>query len=1266
MPLAVLLLAVMLAGVSTRAGADTAFDAPGNFNPIVPGYFADPTIRKFADTYYLYATTDGNGGGRGPAQVWLSRDFVNWTLVPMNWPTTPHYWAPDVVQRGGRYYLYYSQPCSIFGAVSDSPIGPWTPLTQPNGLVIPDRLVKDVITLDAQSFEDKDGSLYQYWGTWGVFANSGCGFGKLNPDMKSLSGLGMIPNTQAKDFFEGPFMIERNGVYYLTYSSGSCHDASYRVQYAVGSRPDGEFVMGPNNPILASTPDQTVHGPGHHSILKEGEAYYIVYHRHDIPFTPNGMHRQISADRMFFERDGVIRTIEPTHKGVGPLGSARRTSPNLALGKNVAASSFYRDALRKHEYRPEYAIDDNNATLWRPGDNRPGHWLMVDLGAPQRIRRTHVQFEYATWFYQYLIEHSLDGRTWQAFADRRNNTRWGSPLVDLGDAEARYVRLTVTGTEHPGLFGAIWNLKIFGDAPEDPLEAMAAAAFERFVAPKQKPVPAKASAQGLLVHLDVAELQLGTPLSAWKNQGALGGEFVSGELKPVVDMAAGRKAVRFSGREFLKGASPSPRSLAGNSSYTIAAWVLNPEVAESECIVSWAGRGGPDATTAQLGYGSNRQWGAVGHWGFADMGFRGGVPKAGTWHHIAIVFDGVTEKLYVDAQLNAQSSKMLLVHEGRPIHVGASDPNSEHFDGYLASLRMYDAPLAENEIRDLAAQAPEADVLVHVDSAKLDFAPLKAWTNSGLTGGEFRAGGLGPRVEDVGGRIAARFTPGAWLQLEAEPAVAVKDLTLLLGVWNPAGRMQEWPLQLIAPDGSVQQLAVPVASQGWQQVAVRWAGGACRVFSDGKPVEQPVSGMRAAQLKAIRIGGGQDNSTFDGAIARMQVFRRGLSETEIRQLAGAWIQEWQRPSPSPAEFAQAPQAISPTAVSMLARQGKSERGGVEYRFTELSGNPGGQSSGWQTSPFFLNTGLRPNTRYTYSIMMRDALGNLAAGAQPLEVVTDASRFDAFTDDFAKARDYGAVGTAGTIWDGVVGREGDSLDGAVVAGDGIVRLRSAGTRWDGSKPRGLLLYKLVAGDFVAEAKIADYAGLADRRVPGNNDGGLMVRVPDIEAAGPGEDLVQLSFFPIYDQGNMWTSLDDRGRPQRGNRLAWDAHRHLQIERRGDFFHLRTSPDGVQWHEMPGSPIERKDMAGLPVQVGLCHAAYGEASSFISFAEFRLFVQRGAAASGAPAGVPGAAARRAEPFSVSDEHLLDGLFKPVARDGRSTGDVFGMPTVRRPQR
>ena len=109
----ILLITSFLIGV-VSAFAQAVFNAPGTGNPVIPGYFADPTIKKFGDTYYMYATTDGSGAGFGPAQVWTSKDFVNWTLMPMNWPDSHWIWAPDVMQHSdGKYYYFYCQPCII-------------------------------------------------------------------------------------------------------------------------------------------------------------------------------------------------------------------------------------------------------------------------------------------------------------------------------------------------------------------------------------------------------------------------------------------------------------------------------------------------------------------------------------------------------------------------------------------------------------------------------------------------------------------------------------------------------------------------------------------------------------------------------------------------------------------------------------------------------------------------------------------------------------------------------------------------------------------------------------------------------------------------------------------------------------------------------------------------------------------------------------------------------------------------------------------------
>lgn len=435
-------------------------DAPGTGNPVIPGYFADPTIKKFGDTYYMYATTDGSGAGFGPAQVWTSKDFVNWTLMPMNWPDSHWIWAPDVIRHtDSRYYYFYCQPCIIHCGVSETPRGPWKNiLGESEAVLVPDRFVTNAITLDGQTFVDDDGSVYLYWGTWGIYKGFGCGAGKMTPDLKGFTETRLIPNTEAVDFFEAPFVLKRNGIYYFMYSSGSCHDHTYRVQYATSDHPLGPYEY--KGCILETNEDGTVHGPGHHSILKEGDDYYIVYHRHDNPHSNRGFHRQLCMDKMEFAADGSIRKVIPTHKGVGALAPSVVKSENLALGAGVRASSCYDD-----NFRAEYAVDDNNGTLWRPR-GMGQEWLEIDLGSSREIQTVWTQFEYGTQFYQYLIETSVDGKHWSVFADKRNNHLAGSPMVDFGKAEARYVRLTFTGGQKNGFGGAVWNVKVFGGIEE--------------------------------------------------------------------------------------------------------------------------------------------------------------------------------------------------------------------------------------------------------------------------------------------------------------------------------------------------------------------------------------------------------------------------------------------------------------------------------------------------------------------------------------------------------------------------------------------------------------------------------------------------------------------------------------------------------------------------------------------------------------------------------------------------------------------------------
>lgn len=451
----------LLTFLSLSAYADVKYNTPGALNPIIPGYFADPTIKKFGDTYYVYATTDGSGAGFGPAQLWQSKDLVNWTLMPMNWPDSHWIWAPDVLhnQYDDKYYYVYCQPCQIHVGIGETPRGPWQNiLGESEAVLVPDRFVTNAITLDGQTFVDDDGSIYMFWGTWGIYDGFGCGAGKLTPDMKSFTETRLIPNTEVTDFFEAPFVFKKDGIYYFMYSSGSCHDDTYRVQYATSDKPLGPYTY--QGCILETNADGTIHGPGHHSLFQEGDNWYIVYHRHDNPHSNRGFHRQVCIDKMEFDKHGKILPVKPTHEGVTNLGKSVLKGKNLAFGKKVKSSSYYDE-----DFRPEYAVDDNNGTLWRP-KGIGQEWIEIDLGKNEKIRTIWTQWEYGTQFYQYLIETSIDGKNWDVFSDKRSNRLAGSPMVDFGDKDARYIRITSTGGEKSGFNGAIWNVKIF-DTIED-------------------------------------------------------------------------------------------------------------------------------------------------------------------------------------------------------------------------------------------------------------------------------------------------------------------------------------------------------------------------------------------------------------------------------------------------------------------------------------------------------------------------------------------------------------------------------------------------------------------------------------------------------------------------------------------------------------------------------------------------------------------------------------------------------------------------------
>jgi len=95
------------------------------------------------------------------------------------------------------------------------------------------------------------------------------------------------------------------------------------------------------------------------------------------------------------------------------------------------------------------------------------------------------------------------------------------------------------------------------------------------------------------------------------------------------------------------------------------------------------------------------------------------------------------------------------------------------------------------------------------------------------------------------------------------------------------------------------------------------------------------------------------------------------------------------PNPNPARFQNSPTTDGATRGTMTAVTG-SDTSGVEYLFTETTGNAGGSSSGWQTNSTYIDTDLLPGTLYSYTVTMRDGEGHVGISSATKSIQTPSS------------------------------------------------------------------------------------------------------------------------------------------------------------------------------------------------------------------------------------------------------------------------------------
>jgi len=279
----------------------------------------DPFIVKTDEAYYMYATSFVMDGFK----VWKSFDMENWEdlgacLDLSNSWTCQDYWAPEVIFHQGKFIMHYTARRKSDGslrigvATSDTPEGPFTDVH--NGPMFD----LGYAAIDGHAFIDDDGQAYLYFSkdcsenyvTPTLRASQMC-VCKLSEDLLSITSdpVTLFGPSETYDFIilgdqawnEGPYVLKKNGQYYMTYSANCYHTRDYCICLAKATDPMGPFrKVGPIMTCGAQGEDFS--GPGHNAFFYDREGKLkMTFHIHTYEDAPSPNRKACICDAQLLD-----------------------------------------------------------------------------------------------------------------------------------------------------------------------------------------------------------------------------------------------------------------------------------------------------------------------------------------------------------------------------------------------------------------------------------------------------------------------------------------------------------------------------------------------------------------------------------------------------------------------------------------------------------------------------------------------------------------------------------------------------------------------------------------------------------------------------------------------------------------------------------------------------------------------------------------------------------------------------------------------------
>lgn len=245
-------------------------------NPIRTGFYADPSIVRVGDDYYM---VNSSFIFFPCIPVSHSRDLLHWKIIGYaitnpEWARLDEleggrgYWAPDISYYKGRFYICATYRLNDTGTIyrkqmvvsSDKPEGPYS-----------EPVFLDEDGIDPSIFTDDDGKRY-------MLLNRGARIFEISENAdRQIGPATLLFYGDQKRAPEGPHLLKKDGYYYLFEAEGGT-GAGHRITVSRSRELFGVYEPCPYNPIMRQN-DETapIQRCGHGKPVQTPDGWYMVY-----------------------------------------------------------------------------------------------------------------------------------------------------------------------------------------------------------------------------------------------------------------------------------------------------------------------------------------------------------------------------------------------------------------------------------------------------------------------------------------------------------------------------------------------------------------------------------------------------------------------------------------------------------------------------------------------------------------------------------------------------------------------------------------------------------------------------------------------------------------------------------------------------------------------------------------------------------------------------------------------------------------------------